>query len=34
LRRERFVSVGTLELDDPPLRLEIDAVYAGTGLKG
>lgn len=32
LWRERFVSSGTLELDDPPVRLEIDAVYAGTGL--
>jgi Uma2 family endonuclease len=34
LWRERFVSSGTLELDDPPVRLEIDAVYAGTGLGG
>jgi Uma2 family endonuclease len=32
LWRERFVSAGTLEIDDPPVRLEIDAVYAGTGL--
>jgi Uma2 family endonuclease len=30
--RERFVSTGALELDEPPLRLEIDALYAGTGL--
>jgi Uma2 family endonuclease len=33
LWRERFVSAGTLELDEPPVRLEIDAVYAGTGLE-
>jgi Uma2 family endonuclease len=32
LWRERFVSSGALELDDPPVRLEIDAVYAGTDL--
>jgi len=32
LWRERFVSAGTLEIDDPPVRLEIDAVYAGTDL--
>jgi Uma2 family endonuclease len=32
LWRERFVSAGALELDDPPVRLEIDAVYAGTDL--
>ncbi len=32
LWRERFVSAGTLELDDPPMRIEIDAVYAGTDL--
>jgi hypothetical protein len=32
LWRERFVSSGTRDLDDPPVRLEIDAVYAGTGL--
>jgi hypothetical protein len=32
LWRERFVSAGTHELDEPPVRLEIDAVYAGTGL--
>ena len=34
LWRERFVSAGALELDDPPVRLEIAAVYAGTGLEG
>jgi hypothetical protein len=33
LWRERFVSTGTLELDDPAVRLDIDAVYAGTGLE-
>lgn len=30
--RERFVSSGTLELDDPPLRLDLDAVYATTDI--
>jgi Uma2 family endonuclease len=30
--RERFVSAGALELDDPPLRLELDALYAATDL--
>jgi Uma2 family endonuclease len=33
LWRERFVSAGTLELDDPAVRLDIAAVYAGTGLE-
>jgi hypothetical protein len=28
--RERFVSAGALELEDPPLRLEVDALYAAT----
>jgi Uma2 family endonuclease len=32
LWRERFVSAGMLELDDPPLRLDIEALYAGTDL--
>ena len=32
LWRERFVSAGTLELEDPPVQLEIGAVYAGTDL--
>ena len=32
LWRERFVGAGVLELDDPPARLEIDAVYAGTDI--
>ena len=30
--RERFVSAGALELADPPLRLELDALYAATDL--
>ena len=30
--RERFVSAGVLELDQPPIRLEIDALYAATDL--
>ena len=30
LWRERFMSEGALELDDPPVRLEIAALYAGT----
>jgi Uma2 family endonuclease len=28
--RERFVSAGSLALDDPPLTHEIDAIYAAT----
>jgi Uma2 family endonuclease len=32
LWRERFIGAGALELDDPPLRLEVDAIYAGTEL--
>jgi Uma2 family endonuclease len=32
LWRERFVSSGVLDLDEPPVRLEIAAAYAGTGL--
>ena len=32
LWRERFVSAGTIELDDPPVRLEIDAIYAATDI--
>jgi hypothetical protein len=32
LWRERFVSTGTIELDDPPVRLEIEAIYAGTDI--
>jgi Uma2 family endonuclease len=30
--RERFVSAGAIELDDPPLRLELEAIYAATDL--
>ena len=30
--RERFSSAGVLELDEPPVRLEIDALYAATDL--
>ena len=30
LWRERFLSTGAIELDDPPVRLDIDAVYATT----
>ena len=29
---ERFVAEGTIELEDPPLRLELDALYAQTAL--
>jgi hypothetical protein len=32
LWRERFISTGALELDDPPVRVEIEAIYAGTDL--
>jgi Uma2 family endonuclease len=30
LWRVRFVSEGTIELDDPPLRIEVEALYAAT----
>ena len=30
LWRERFVASGVLELDDPPVRLELDGLYAKT----
>jgi hypothetical protein len=30
LWHERFVTMGAIKLDDPPLRLEIDALYALT----
>ena len=26
LWRERFISAGTIELDDPPVRLDVDAI--------
>jgi Uma2 family endonuclease len=32
LWRERFVSEGAIELGDPPLRIEIAALYAATEL--
>jgi Uma2 family endonuclease len=32
LWRERFVSEGAIELDDPPLRIEIAALYVATEL--
>jgi Uma2 family endonuclease len=32
LWRERFVSAGAVELDDPSVRLEIDMIYAATDL--
>ena len=32
LWRERFVSAGRVELDDPPLRLDLAALYAQTDL--
>jgi Uma2 family endonuclease len=30
LWRERFVSAGAIELDELPVRLEVEAIYAGT----
>jgi Uma2 family endonuclease len=32
LWRERFISAGVIELDDPPVRLEVEAIYAGTDI--
>ena len=32
LWRERFVSAGAIELDDPPLRLAVEAIYAATDI--
>ena len=32
LWRERFVGAGTIEFDDPPLRLDVAAIYAATDL--
>ena len=32
LWRERFVSAGTIELEDPHLRLDLAALYAQTDL--
>jgi Uma2 family endonuclease len=34
LWRERFVSSGAIELDDPPVRLEVDVIYEGTDIAG
>jgi hypothetical protein len=30
LWRERFYTEGTIELDDPPVRIELDAFYLAT----
>jgi hypothetical protein len=30
--RERFVSDGSVELDEPPVRPEVDALYTATDL--
>ena len=30
--RERFLGAGALELDEPPVRLELDALYAAPDL--
>ena len=32
LWRERFVSAGAIELDDPDVRIEVEAIYAGTDI--
>lgn len=32
LWRERFVSAGAIELDEPAVRLEVDALYAETDI--
>jgi hypothetical protein len=32
LWRERFISAGAIELDDPPVHLEIEAIYAATDI--
>jgi Uma2 family endonuclease len=32
LSRERFVSAGAIELDDPPLRLDVETIYAATDI--
>jgi Uma2 family endonuclease len=32
LWRERFVSAGAIELDEPPLRLEVETIYAATDI--
>ena len=32
LWRERFINSGVIELDDPPVRLDVDAIYAATDI--
>ena len=32
LWRARFISAGVIELDEPAVRLEVEAIYAGTEL--
>jgi Uma2 family endonuclease len=32
LWRERFISAGAIELDDPDVRIEVEAIYAGTDI--
>jgi hypothetical protein len=32
LWRERFIGAGVIELDDPLVRLEVEAIYAGTDI--
>jgi Uma2 family endonuclease len=32
LWRERFISAGAIELDDPSVRIEVEAIYAGTDI--
>jgi Uma2 family endonuclease len=32
LWRERLISAGRVELDDPPVRLDVDAIYAATDI--
>jgi hypothetical protein len=32
LWRERFLSVGMIDLDDPPVRLAIDDLYGATDI--
>ena len=32
LWRERFVSSGVIELDNPPVRLDVAVIYAATGI--
>ena len=32
LWRERFISAGAIELDDPPVSLDVEAIYAATDI--